>query len=174
MASTFTKIAAGLERVFAENGFAAPSVGELRDAAGVSLRTLYKYTPSREEMVYAALEHRHQRYMELIFGELPEEPAEALGTIFDRIGLWMQTESTRGCLFHAAVATAPQDQRLIQLLNDHKVEVAQKTAQAVKLEGKEIELSLIMEGLTQSWPLYGAQAVENAKKLGEGLRSTQH
>ncbi|WP_280322004.1 TetR/AcrR family transcriptional regulator [Sulfitobacter faviae] len=45
MTDTKSKIAAGLERAFATRGFADPSVEDLRDAAGVSLRTLYKYTP---------------------------------------------------------------------------------------------------------------------------------
>ena len=42
MTDTKTKIAAGLEQAFAARGFAEPSVEDLRDAAGVSLRTLYK------------------------------------------------------------------------------------------------------------------------------------
>lgn len=63
MIGTREKIAAGLERAFASHGFAEPSVDTLRDAAGVSLRTLYRYMPSRADMVMAALEHRHRRYM---------------------------------------------------------------------------------------------------------------
>ena len=46
-----TKIAEGLECAFASRGFAEPSVDDLRDSAGVSLRTLYKYMPSRGDMV---------------------------------------------------------------------------------------------------------------------------
>ena len=170
MSDTKTKIAAGLERAFAENGFAAPSVGDLRDAAGVSLRTLYKYAPSREEMVYAALEHRHQRYLEKVFDELPEAAEQALAAMFSRVGAWMETESSRGCLFHAAVAAAPQDQRLIALLQDHKGEVARRAAMATGLEDKEVELMLILEGLTQTWPQHGGQAVESALQLGQALR----
>ena len=51
MTDTMKRIAGGLERAFAANGFAEPSVEDLRDAAGVSLRTLYKYAASREAMV---------------------------------------------------------------------------------------------------------------------------
>ena len=45
MTDTMRRIAGGLERAFAADGFAEPSVEDLRDAAGVSLRTLYKYAP---------------------------------------------------------------------------------------------------------------------------------
>lgn len=170
MTDTRTRIAAGLERAFAENGFATPSVGDLRDAAGVSLRTLYKYTPSREEMVYAALEHRHQRYLETVFDDLPDTGEKALAEIFNRVGTWMRTESTRGCLFHAAVAAAPQDQHLIALLQQHKGEVARRAAKVGDLEGREVELMLILEGLTQTWPLHGADAIASANRMTRTLQ----
>lgn len=168
-----TRIAAGLERAFAENGFATPSVGDLRDAVGVSLRTLYKYAPSREEMVYAALEHRHRRYLEKVFGNLPANPDDALNEIFERVGDWMRSETTRGCLFHAAVASAPRDTRLIGLLQEHKGEVARRAVEAAGLPGKDVELMLILEGLTQTWPLHGDEAVRAAGRLGQALRQDE-
>ena len=66
MTDMMSKISAGLERAFANRGFAEPSVEDLRDAADVSLRTLYKYTPSRAEMVLAALEKVISREAELL------------------------------------------------------------------------------------------------------------
>ena len=54
------KIAAGLEEAFLRNGFAQTGVDALREATQVSLRTLYKYTPSPAEMVLSALENRRQ------------------------------------------------------------------------------------------------------------------
>lgn len=164
------KIAAGLERAFARNGFAAPSVETLRDAAGVSLRTLYKYTPSRDEMVRAALEHRHRRYIEHVFQDLPEESDLALSAIIDRIAAWMVREASHGCLFHAAVAAAPQDRRLRSLLKRHKAEVAERAAMALGRPDREVDLTLILEGLTQSWPLCGDAAVTSAKRMALALR----
>ncbi len=86
MTDTQSKIAAGLERAFAARGFAEPSVEDLRDAAGVSLRTLYKYTPSRAEMVLAALENRQQRYLALVFDDLPQTPADTRQDRLQRVG----------------------------------------------------------------------------------------
>lgn len=164
------RIAAGLERTFAERGFAEPSVDELRERAGVSLRTLYRYVPSRAAMVRAALEHRHHRYLELLFTDLPGEPEAALGAIIDRVAGWMETEASHGCLFHAAVAAAPGDGALRELLERHKAELAARAARAAGLEGREAELAIILEGLTQGWPLLGARAVEGARRLGALLR----
>ncbi len=165
-----TKIAAGLEATFARHGFAKPSVEDLRVGAGVSLRTLYKYAPSREEMILTALEHRHQRYLETVFTGLPQDRDAALETILDRVGQWMAREAAHGCLFHAAVAAAPDDARLHALLVRHKSEVATHAAQATQLVGAEIDLTLILEGLMQSWPQHRQNAVDSAKRLSKALK----
>lgn len=165
MADTKTRIAAGLERAFAAHGFAQTNIETLRDAAGVSLRTLYKYAPSRDAMVRCALEHRHQRYMERVFQDLPEDPREALAAIMERVAAWMAAEASHGCLFHAAVAAAPQDAELRALLGRHKAEVAHRAAEAAGPPVREADIALIIEGLTQSWPLLGDAAVVSARRL---------
>ncbi|WP_305971552.1 MULTISPECIES: TetR/AcrR family transcriptional regulator [unclassified Mameliella] len=169
MTQTVDKIAAGLERAFASQGFAEPSVDTLRDAAGVSLRTLYKYLPSRADMVLAALEHRHRRYLSHVLEGLPPDPMDARDALMDRVAEWMQTEATHGCLFHAAVASDPSNTALRRLLEDHKQEVAQRASVATALAGHQVALLLILEGLTQSWPLHGAEAVRAAKALASAL-----
>ncbi|WP_245752410.1 TetR/AcrR family transcriptional regulator [Poseidonocella pacifica] len=166
-----SKISEGLERAFASRGFAEPSVEDLRNAAGVSLRTLYKYTPSRAEMVLAALENRHKRYLSRVFDGLPEDHEMALDTLLSRIGEWMATETSHGCLFHAAVAAEPGSQLLRVLLERHKSDVATRAAAATGLRGEGTALLLIIEGLTQTWPLRGEAAVDVAKRLGHVLRS---
>ncbi|MGR3591571.1 MAG: TetR/AcrR family transcriptional regulator [Limimaricola soesokkakensis] len=169
MTDTMTRIASGLERAFATRGFAEPSVEDLRDAAGVSLRTLYKYVPSRADMVLAALEHRHARYLSHLFDGLPDTPDAALDALLDRVGNWMASETSHGCLFHGAVAAEPGSERLREVLSRHKAEVARRAADATGLSGHEIELSLIMEGLTQAWSLHHDAAVASAKRLGHDL-----
>ncbi|MBS8261256.1 TetR/AcrR family transcriptional regulator [Roseibium polysiphoniae] len=170
MNATMTKIASGLEHAFALRGFAEPSVEDLREAAGVSLRTLYKYTPSRDDMVLAALEHRHQRYLASTFDDLPEDQAMATDSLMERIGAWMLNEASHGCLFHAAVAAAPGDARLRALLERHKGEVSERAARACGLTQHQVDLNLIIEGLMQSWPIHSEEAVASAKRLSGLLR----
>lgn len=172
MADMMSRISEGLERAFARDGFAEPSVEDLRDAAGVSLRTLYKYTPSRSEMVLCALENRHRRYLQRVFDDLPKDSGQAIDTILSRIGDWMGTETSHGCLFHAAVAADPGSEPLRALLQRHKEEVATKAAAASGLHGSRTALLLIIEGLTQAWPLHGDAAVDAAKRLAAGLRAS--
>jgi AcrR family transcriptional regulator len=171
MADMMHKISEGLERAFALRGFAEPSVEDLRDAAGVSLRTLYKYTPSRADMVLAAMENRHQRYLSRLFDALPQDHDKALDAVLSRVGNWMETETSHGCLFHAAVAADPGSKPLRALLESHKAEVASKAAAATDLQHADTALLLIIEGLTQTWPLRGDAAIEAAKRLAQALRS---
>ncbi|MEQ8896388.1 MAG: TetR/AcrR family transcriptional regulator [Roseovarius sp.] len=159
------QIDAGLEQAFAEHGFAEPNIETLRRATGVSLRTLYKYVRSRDEMILRALEHRHRRYMAHVFPETGTENGMSLATIVDRVAQWMKAETTHGCLFHAAVVTSPQDEDLRALLNRHKSEMADRAARVSGLQGQESEISVIIEGLMQSWPLRREEAVRAAKAL---------
>ncbi|MFT7445567.1 MAG: AcrR family transcriptional regulator [Glaciecola sp.] len=160
-----SQIDAGLEQAFATYGFAEPNIETLRNATGVSLRTLYKYVPSRQEMILRALEYRHHRYMAHVFAETTQPDGMPLEGIVDRVDQWMKAEATHGCLFHAAVASAPQDDKLRALLDRHKAEMAQRTAEVSGLQGHEGEISIIIEGLMQSWPLRGPEAVTAAKTL---------
>jgi AcrR family transcriptional regulator len=172
MRDTKQKIAAGLEHAFAKGGFAEPSVDDLRVAADVSLRTLYKYAPSRAEMVHIALEHRHQRYLTVVFTDLPTEPDKVLRVAIDRVGYWMNSEASHGCLFHSAVAAAPNDPVLQELLVRHKSEIANTIAQKSHRTGLEVEINLILEGLTQSYPIHGEEAVFAAQRLAMSLPVT--
>ena len=160
-----SQIDAGLERAFATYGFAEPNIETLRKATGVSLRTLYKYIPSRDDMVLRALEYRHRRYMAHVFSETAKANSMPLGSIVDRVAQWMQAETTHGCLFHAAVASAPQDEKLRALLDRHKAEMSERAASISGLQGRESEISVIIEGLMQSWPLRGPELVRAAKTL---------
>lgn len=171
MNKTQEKIAARLEQAFAAHGFAELGVAELRAQADVSLRTLYKYFPSRDDMVLAALEHRHARYVAFIFADLPERNNDALNAVFDRIGEWMSTNATEGCLFHNAVAAQPHSSALKKMRERHKREVTERLAVVAGLPNQQTELMLIHEGLTQSWPLQKEQSVIAAKFLAAVLKA---
>ncbi|PAU82354.1 TetR family transcriptional regulator [Halovibrio salipaludis] len=165
MTNTQEKIATGLECAFAEHGFAEIGVDGLREATQVSLRTLYKYCPSREDMVLTALNHRHTRYLSHLLEGLSEEPQDALEEMLDRIGSWMAANAPQGCLFHSAVAAHPDNTVIRTMLERHKTEVADGMVQATGLASARDELMLIHEGVTQSWPLMQERAIRSAKML---------
>jgi hypothetical protein len=68
------------------------------------------------------------------------------------------------------VAAEPGSQPLRALLERHKAEVAARAAAATDLHGADTALLVIIEGLTQAWPLRGEAALDAAKRLGVALR----
>lgn len=106
------KIAANLELAFSQYGFAEPNVDKLKTACHVSLRTLYKHYPSKEAMVVAALEYRHQRYPAYLDSDLSTSGEHALSTLFQRLETWMSNNAPHGCLSMNAIAAFP-DNKLI-------------------------------------------------------------
>ena len=77
----------------------------------------------------------------------------------------MKSETNHGRLFHAPVAAAPQDQKPRALLNRHKAEMVERTANIANLQGLETEISVILEGPMQSSPLRGPEDVTAARSL---------
>ncbi len=166
---TRQKILAGLERAFAEDGFAEPSVSDLRDAAGVSLRTLYRHFPSRDEMVIGALEYRHQRYLSFLFDDLPTGQNKRLDAIFDRIDSWMSTNSPQGCIFQNALAAHPHSPELGNLLLEHKRDIGHRLAESIGLSDRAAEMRQIHEGGIQSWVFQREEAIKIARMQARAL-----
>lgn len=56
---TATEIADEAVRLFATKGYEATTVADIADAAGVSVRTFFRYFPSKEDVVFAG----HERHL---------------------------------------------------------------------------------------------------------------
>ncbi len=121
MSETKDRIAERLEISFAEKGFAEPGIDALREDADVSLRTLYRHFPSREEMVRGALEHRNRRYLEHFTQD--EDPNPDILELFNRLGRWLETSGNNGCLFLNALAAHPGSDMVRDIAQAHKTAV---------------------------------------------------
>ena len=93
MEDTKTRIAHNLDAQFAKMGFTVPGVDVLHESADVSLRTLYKYYPSREAMVEGALEYRNEIYLDWISGG-PETGHRHVLHIYERLRVWLVSGPT--------------------------------------------------------------------------------
>lgn len=148
---TSDKIAEGLEAAFAAEGFAAPGVDALRDAAGVSLRTLYRHYPSREAMVVGALDHRHRSYLAWLQRGMPEGPgAGPVLHVFRRLRPWMAERAPNGCLFVNALAEHPDSDAIREAVKRQKAETR----------------ALFADCLRRAWPDIGD---EDCRRLGGAL-----
>lgn len=160
------KIAEHLELAFSEFGFAEPSVTQLKDACGVSLRTLYKYFPSKEAMVVGALEFRHQRYLNFLTKELPQsDPSTTIQHIFKQLKLWMLHYAPHGCMSMNAIAAFPDNKIINQTVLAHKELVCQFLGELSFRQDIAKELFILHEGVSSSWPILGDDAVAAAEKV---------
>lgn len=157
------QIAANLEQTFSELGFAEPSVAQLKDASGVSLRTLYKHYPSKEDMIVAALEHRHQRYLDYLLDGSPESGQAAITHAFNRLGLWMASYAPNGCMSVNAIAAFPEHELIGLVVKNHKENVRQFLGKHSSRQDLATELFLLHEGVSSAWPVLGGDAITSAQ-----------
>ncbi|MTI45066.1 TetR family transcriptional regulator [Roseibium hamelinense] len=162
-------IAAGLETVFRTRGFAEPSVPDLKDGAGVSLRTLYKYFPSREEMIVGALDYRQQRYLTHLAERMPPPGIQAAFHVIKRLGIWMDTNSSNGCLFFHALSAHPDSKSISNTVLRHKAEIVDFLSQACGCPRCGQQLYVIHEGITAAWSAQGDKALTSASPLVLGI-----
>lgn len=173
MIDTKTKIASGLEDCFRTMGFSEPGVDALRDAADVSLRTLYKYFPSREDMVAGALDYRHDRYLAFISEGAPPSGPEAIDHLFGRVEEWMRTEDGVGCLFLNALAAHPGNPAIRTVVERQKNATRELMVRCSGRDELANQMFLLHEGATAAWPLLGREAIRTARSAAISLMSGQ-
>jgi len=159
------QIAASLESAFSEYGFAQPSVAQLKGACHVSLRTLYRYFPSKELMIIAALDHRQKRYLAILSDDLPAVGKERVLAIFDRLAQWMASSAVNGCMSLNALATFPDNAEIKQAVLRHKMEVRDLLGVQSGNPAIANELFLLHEGVSNSWPTMGKQSLISAQHM---------
>lgn len=159
------KIAAGLNQAFSQYGFAEPSVAQLKTACNVSLRTLYKYYPSKEAMIVGALEYRHQRYISFLLSESSSSGVESVLHIFKKLGQWMNECSPQGCLSLNAIAAFPGNLIINQVVKEFKQEVRVIIGRKSQREDLSTALFLLHEGVASAWPVLAEEAVTSAQKV---------
>ena len=159
------QIAASLEVAFSQYGFAEPSVAQLRTACNVSLRTLYKHYPSKEAMIVAALEYRHQRYLTFLLNQPSAGGAAAVLNIFNKLEQWMMEFAPHGCLSMNAIAAFPANPLISKAVKEHKKEVRRFLGQQSSREDLATAIFLLHEGVSSAWPVLGRSAVTSAQTV---------
>ncbi|RBO81876.1 TetR/AcrR family transcriptional regulator [Marinomonas aquiplantarum] len=156
------QIAERLEQAFSQFGFAEPNVAQLKTACQVSLRTLYKHYPSKEAMIVAALDFRHQRYLDFLQDNAPEAGTPAIEHIFQQLQGWMETFAPHGCLSVNALSAYPENAQIHQAVTEHKQAVIHFLGQQSLRPDLAHSLFLLHEGVSSAWPVLGQAAVTSA------------
>ncbi len=119
---------AGATRAFEAQGFRGIGVDAVLAPSGASTRTLYKHFGSRDGLVLAVLEQRHQDFM----ARLNDEGADPVGKLFDALEQWLAEHGARGCmLLRARSEYAGANEAIVTLVRRQKEEFEHEIGQRV-------------------------------------------
>lgn len=158
-------IAARLENAFSVNGFTQPNVASLKEQTGTTLKTLYKYFPSKEAMIIGALTHRHQRYLSFLAADCPDDMKAAVKHVFSRLALWLKQYAPNGCMSLQALSSYPNYTQVTTAVNTHKADVRQWLYDLTQSESLSHSLFIMHEGMSAAWPTMGEQALTTTQAM---------
>lgn len=142
-----------MDALIEAKGFAGTSVDDLRAAADVSLRTLYRRYGSREQMIVAVLRNRAEKYLGHLAG------ASGGHELVDRVEAWMGEARALGCLFLRARADHPDEPLIEDAVVEYHTGLYSRLRAVARAEGLEEagtdELLIVHEGLLASAPIVG-------------------
>ena len=100
------RILSTADRLFYEQGFGATGVNQIVVEAEVAKDSFYRHFPSKEDLVVAYLENRHEAFSAELSRsvEARRSPAKRVLALFDSTADWLQATDFRGCAFQNALA----------------------------------------------------------------------
>ncbi|BBA98065.1 putative TetR family transcriptional regulator [Actinacidiphila reveromycinica] len=146
------------DELFYAEGVQSVGIDRVIEHAGVAKASLYNCFGSKESLVRAYLEHRHERSVDRITRVLTRfrTPRERLLGMFDAQGELITSPGYNGCAFAAASAEAPPGGSVQQASDDYRAwmrglfaELAAEVGVADP-EGLARQLHLLYDGATLS------------------------
>lgn len=173
--------------LFYRSGIRATGVDTIIAQSGVAKTTLYRYFPSKDDLVVAYLERRNQRFWELLEAEIAEywQPQEQLLAVFKWLDELMAKPDCLGCPFLMTTSEFGElDYPGHQVAIRHKEAVRSRIKQLSEQAGIKnsqelaIGLLLLIDGAFAQRRLFGAVAGVSLVKVAgilvdEYLRSSR-
>ena len=147
--------------LFAERGYTAIGVDRIIAEAGVAKMTLYKYFPSKGDLILAVLQARDHAFRASLAAYVEQHTAlvDKIKAVFTWHGQWFQQQDFFGCMFINAAAE----------FHDHKNAVHQLAAQH-----KQLIIAYLEELLRAAYPLSAKKlAVQMAMLLDGAIIAAQ-
>lgn len=107
-ASARDRILETAARLFYQDGFRATGIDKIIAESGVAKMSLYRHFASKNDLITAFLERRHDFWMQWFTEEVEAGFAErpGLAVIAEALGVWFAQADFRGCAFINMVAEA--------------------------------------------------------------------
>jgi AcrR family transcriptional regulator len=95
------RIVEAADRLFYDRSVGRVGMDAVRDESGASLKAIYREFPSKEDLVLAVLDRRHDRWtagVERTVGRIAD-PRERVLAVYDYLADWFGEAGFRGCGF---------------------------------------------------------------------------
>ncbi|PDT04399.1 TetR family transcriptional regulator [Rhizobium chutanense] len=108
--------------LFYSEGIRAVGIDRIIDEAKVAKATLYRHFPSKDHLVAAYLQHRHDRVIRSLHEVLERaaRPRDQIKLIFEQLHEKADSPEFRGCAFALAVAEHGDSERVVSVARTHK------------------------------------------------------
>lgn len=141
-------------RLFNQHGYHATGIDRILEESGVSKATLYKYFRSKEELIIAVLQQRHEQLLALTTERIEQSKSkEPVLAIFDVLNEWFNSGSFFGCNFIRASGEYTQvDDIIHDYAARHKESVRQVIESHLNVKDKKgrralsMQLALLVDG----------------------------
>lgn len=112
--------------LFYQEGIRATGIDRIIAESAVTKVTFYRHFPSKNELIKAVLERRHEHWMTWFIGALNRRRQSGLDALVLALEEWFRDEGYRGCAFINAVveigAVLPE---AVEISRRHKHDMAQ-------------------------------------------------
>ncbi len=169
--------------LFYSQGIKATGVEAIVKLAGTNKMTLYKYFPSKDELVLAFLRKRDADFTDWFIARIDsraESPRDKLLAVFEVIAEWLDIPEFRGCAFINAAAEFPLEGNPVHRVSaefydrfrGYLCELARQCGTA-RPENLAVQLSLLVEGaiVSEQMKRHSGAAAE-ARQAAEVLIAT--
>lgn len=167
-------------RLFNEHGYHATGIDWILAESGVSKATLYKHFRSKEDLILAVLQQRHEQLMTLLEGAIHEaknKGEQPVLAIFDVLDEWFATEGFFGCNFiNASAEYSSAGDEIHEFAARHKRDMEQLIRDNLDNDpdgSLAAELALLVDGAVVYAHTRGdRRAAKLAKRMAEQLLVT--
>lgn len=161
--------------LFYRDGIRATGIDKVIAASGVTKVTFYRHYPSKNDLIRAFLEYRHQRWMNW-FSECLQrhgaQPGGGLAAIVPTLAEWFENPVFRGCAFINIVAELGDTvDDVISICRSHKQDMTDVIAELVPEHHDRIALANAV-ALAMDGAIIMAQRdieIDGGKKALQGL-----
>lgn len=177
-------ISAAMSELY-QHGFHATGVDQLSTAVGVTKRTLYRYFPSKDDLIAAVLNARDEQFMALMTAFISDhEAAQRPAAYLDFLSAWGQERGFHGCMFinasaeYADPASPPHQQAkahkrrvldyLQQICAEAEIDAPERYARQLFLIGEGLIVSTQVSGYDEENFAAARQLLAQAQMRQEG------